>query len=193
MNKLILASNSPRRKEILSNMNIPFEVFVSNCDESYPSSIEKAKIPMFLSQKKAESVYNSLPLDKKNIPILAADTMILFNDKLYGKPKDKNEAFNFLKEFQGNIHDVITGVTLFYDGKYFSELSCTHIHFKKMSDSEIEWNLSKNEWQDAAGAYKIQGITACFIEKIDGSYSNVVGLPISTVYDMLKKQGFDFS
>ncbi len=191
MKTILLASTSERRKELLSQMGVSFQVVLPKCDEIVPSETPASLIPALLARKKAESVANE---NKKNSLILAADTMILFNGRAIGKAKDKNEARFFLSSFSGKSHEVITGVALFNVQKNKIEMRSvlTRVEFLKMTDSEIDWLVEQNEWKDAAGAYKIQGKSGMFVKKIEGSYTNVVGLPISDVYDMLKTQGFCF-
>lgn len=192
MDKLLLASKSPRRKEILQRLGINFEILDFDCDETLPENIESEKAAQFIAQKKIESALHIL--EKKESFILSADTTIVFENKILGKPRNYNEAKLFLSQFQGKIQKVITGIAI-YNPKtkeIISDSEITEVEFSKMTNEEIELCLSKNEWQDAAGGYKIQGFSECFIKQIKGSYSNVVGLSISKVYDMLEKQGFKF-
>ena len=189
MEKLILASNSPRRKELLGVLGVPFDVIVPGCDESYPADAEPLSVPAVLARRKAEAVSGCVSSESV---VVAADTMVHFRGRLLGKPRDENEARGFISMLQGDVHDVVTGVAVAFGGRCDVVSVVTRVKIRSMDGSDIEWNLSRGEWKDAAGAYKIQGATACFVDWIEGSYSNVVGLPISTVYDMLKKQGFDF-
>lgn len=192
MDKLLLASKSPRRKEILQRLGINFEILNFDCDETLPENIDAEKSSQFIAQKKIETALHIL--EKKENFILSADTTIVFENKILGKPQNIEEAKFFLSQFQGKIQKVITGIAI-YNPKtkeIISDSEITEVEFSKMTNEEIELCLSKNEWQDAAGGYKIQGFSECFIKQIKGSYSNVVGLSISKVYDMLKKQGFKF-
>lgn len=189
MEKLILASNSPRRKELLGVLGVPFDVVVPGCDESYPADTEPLSVPAVIARRKTEAVLGCVPAGSV---VVAADTMVHFRGRLLGKPRDETEARGFISMLQGNVHDVVTGVAVSRGRRCDVVSVVTKVEFRSMDEADIEWNLSRGEWKDAAGAYKIQGATACFVERIEGSYSNVVGLPISVVYDMLKKQGFDF-
>lgn len=192
MDKLLLASKSPRRKEILQRLGINFKILDFDCDETLPENIETEKAAQFIAQKKIEAALHII--EKKESFILSADTTIVFENKILGKPRNYNEAKLFLSQFQGKIQKVITGIAI-YNPKtkeIISDSEITEVEFSKMTNEEIELCLSKNEWQDAAGGYKIQGFSECFIKQIKGSYSNVVGLSISKVYDMLEKQGFKF-
>lgn len=192
MDKLLLASKSPRRKEILQRLGINFKILDFDCDETLPENIETEKAAQFIAQKKIEAALHII--EKKESFILSADTTIVFENKILGKPRNYNEAKLFLSQFQGKIQKVITGIAI-YNPKtkeIISDSEITEVEFSKMTNEEIELCLSRNEWQDAAGGYKIQGFSECFIKQIKGSYSNVVGLSISKVYDMLEKQGFKF-
>lgn len=187
--KFILASESERRKEILTKAGFLYETISANCDETISEKTLAFDKPLLLSKRKALSALKIINTSEHFV-ILAADTMIIFNDTAFGKPKNKTEAHDFLRAFSAKKHSVVTGVSLFdSSGKLLDERSVeTKVEFAPMSDSEIEWLLSFGEWKDAAGAYKIQGKAGIFIRSIEGSYENVVGLPISEVYDMLKKQ-----
>ncbi len=190
--KIILASNSERRRNLSEQMKIPYKIIVPNCSEEIPNGIKAEDAPLLLAERKAFSVASVLKENESSL-ILAADTMIIFDSRAIGKAKNEEEAKKFLKDFSGKCHSVITGVALLNSrsGKLISKKEITKVEFSSMTNSEIDWLVKTEEWKDAAGAYKIQGISGCFIRKIQGSYTNVVGLPISTVYDMLKAQGFN--
>ena len=192
MQPIILASSSPRRQEILKLLNIPFKVIIPNCDEEIPDDIELEKVPEYLATRKVNAVTHSLPPDIEYPWILGADTMVISGKKVYGKPKDHEEAFNFIKELQGKTHKVITGLALFCSELHYvnNRSAITEVTFNKMSDDEINWYISTDEWHGAAGGYRIQGLASCFISKIKGTNSNVVGLPIFELYDMLKEQNY---
>jgi len=194
LDSLILASTSPRRKELLSTMNISFVSLDSKIEENIPQNIEIEFSSEYLAKEKVKAAKNQIDKNENANFILGADTTIVFEDKVIGKPKNYEEAKEFLSKFQGKTQKVITGIALLNlkNNQIESKSVITEVKFKKMTEKEIEFCLSKNEWQDAAGGYKIQGFSSCFIERINGSYSNVVGLPISEVYDMLKKQCFEF-
>lgn len=193
MEPIILASSSPRRQEILRTLNIPFVVNPADIDETAPD-INVEEIPEFLAAKKVEAVAKRISQTTEPGWILAADTVILFKNKIFGKPKDIDEAREFLKKLQGTSHKVITGLAL-YNGKihYMSTRTCINkVTFKEMTDREIEFYLSTSEWHGVAGAYRIQGMGSCFIKKIEGTESSIMGLPISELYDMLIEQNYSF-
>ncbi|MBR1714530.1 MAG: septum formation protein Maf [Treponema sp.] len=194
MDTLILASSSPRRKELLETMGIPFKIHPANCDESIPEGTEAEDASKIIAERKVLSLLERLSeLEKKQF-ILGADTTVIFSGKIYGKPKSKEEAKSFLRSFQGKKQKVVTGIALFdpRNGSVESASVSTSVEFKSMSEEDLERCMNAEEWKDAAGGYKIQGFSACFIKKIDGSYNNVVGLPIEVVYDMLVKHRFEF-
>ncbi|ADY73213.1 Septum formation protein Maf [Desulfurobacterium thermolithotrophum DSM 11699] len=179
--RLLLVSSSPRRKEILSMVGISFRVLKSSVEEEILSS------PIETAVKNAEKKVLSVKDNQQKEEIaLAADTIVILDNKILGKPKDKIEALNFLKKLSGRWHTVITGFSLrFPDGRLISSFEESKVKFKKLSLSEIEWYVSTEEPLDKAGAYGIQGIGALFIEKIEGDFFNVMGLPISRIYDIL--------
>jgi septum formation protein len=194
MEPIILASASPRRQEILNQLNIPFKVIPSNDEESYPDDIEHVKIPEYLAIQKVKSVQKTFSKDLETFWILSADTLILFEDKIFGKPKSQDEAELFLRTLQGNTHTVVTGIAL-YNGKERSICTRTSVNkvtFANMSEYEIECYINSGDWHGVAGGYRIQGLASCFIKKIEGSTSSIMGLPIFELYDMLKEQNYSF-
>lgn len=192
MEPIILASSSPRRQEILKLLNIPFQVIMPNYEEIIPDGMTPAKAAEYLSSKKVESVAKSLPKGLEIPWILGADTVVTLDGIIYGKPADQEKAAEYLRLFQGKTHQVITGLTL-YNGRLHAmetRSASTSVTFAPMSDEEIEWYVNTGDWHGAAGGYRIQGLASCFIKKIQGTNSNVVGLPIFELYDMLKTQGY---
>jgi len=192
MEPIILASSSPRRQEILKMLKIPYRVIMPNIDETVSNLLAHDEIPELLAREKVLAVIKSLPVGQEIPWVLGADTIISFEDKLYGKPENQDQAFEFLKGFQGKSHKIITSIVL-YNGKKrttSSRVCKTDITFAPMSDEEIQWYVDTGEWHGAAGGYRIQGLASCFIKKIEGLNSNVVGLPIFELYDMLKEQGY---
>ena len=179
---LILASGSPRRKEILDTMGLPYIVDVSDADESYFA--EPESMVLELSRRKAQAVADK----HENAIILAADTLVFCNEVL-GKPKDAQHAKAMLHQLSGNWHSVFTGVTLIdtHTGKVLSKADATRVHFVDLSPEDIDAYVASREPLDKAGAYGIQGMGGMFIDKIEGSYSNVVGLPMALVRSMLKE------
>lgn len=192
MEPIILASSSPRRQEILKLLKIPYRVIIPNIDETLSAAIELEQVPELLAREKVAAVIKSLPVNQEIPWVLGADTIILFEGKVFGKPKDQEEAFEFLKTFQGKTHTVITSIVL-YKGKTHetkSRVCKTEVTFSPMTDEEIQWYVDTGEWHGAAGGYRIQSLASCFIRKIEGSYSCVIGLPISDLYDILREQGY---
>lgn len=195
---IILASKSPRRKELLTQMGIKYEIIESTKPE-FTAETEPSRIVEDLSLLKAEDVLYNLDLTNakyKNSLIIAADTMVFYKDERLGKPKDEADAVRMIKMLSGNEHEVITGVTLIEIKlglvtlkKSFSEI--TKVKFYELSDEEIEAYVKTGEPMDKAGAYAIQGLFAKHVKGIDGDYSNVVGLPISRLYNELKCIGFE--
>ena len=192
MEPIILASSSPRRQEILNMLGIPFRVIMPNIDETLTMMLEPDDVPELLAREKVTAVLNSLPPEQEIPWILGADTVIIKNEKNYGKPENQEQAEEYLHDLQGGTHTVVTALVL-YDGRRkitLSETTKTRVTFSPMSDEEIRWYAETGEWHGAAGGYRIQGIASCFIKNIDGSQSCVAGLPINTLYDILKKQGY---
>lgn len=192
MDPIILASSSPRRQEILKLLNIPFQVIMPSFDEIAPEDMEIEKIPEYFATKKVESVAKSLPAGMEIPWILGADTIVVYQNKIYGKPESPEQATEFLKELNGKTHKVITGLALFNGTLHFvsNRTSINEVTFNQMTDKEIEWYVNTGDWHGAAGGYRIQGLASCFIKNINGTNSSVVGLPIFELYDMLKEQNY---
>lgn len=192
MEAITLASSSPRRQEILRKLGIPFIVNPAGIEESYPSDIPLDEIPEYLAARKVNAVARSFPADYELGWILGADTVVCHKKKIYGKPSSEAEAVKFLRELQGTTHKVITGVALFSGLTHYLSLrtSINRITFSPMSDREIEWYAGTGEWHGAAGGYRIQGLASCFIKKIEGTESSVMGLPIFELYDILREQNY---
>lgn len=191
MKKIILGSGSPRRKELLSQIGVPFEVRVSEKEEIYTQTIPK-EIVKELALMKAENVASEL--QAKNTIVIGADTVVVHQDQILGKPKDEQDAFRMIQSLQGDVHQVYTGVAILdFDGNgektVISHAVETRVSVNPMSKEEIWKYVQSKEPMDKAGAYGIQGKFSAFIEKIEGDYFNVVGLPVSYVYQMLKQLG----
>lgn len=178
--KIVLASGSPRRKEILETMGISYIIDVSDADEAFTGKPDETV--MELSKRKAEAVAEH----HADAIILAADTLV-FADHVLGKPKTEKVARAMLRELSGAWHSVFTGVTMIdtASGKQISRADETRVHFVQMTDDEINAYVATGEPLDKAGAYGIQGRAGMFIDRIEGSYSNVVGLPMALVREML--------
>lgn len=192
---IVLASGSPRRKELLGMLEPNFTIITSDADET-PTKTIPSEIVEELSLRKAQDVFSRIENHYKREPLLiiAADTLVFKNTTRMGKPADREDAFKMLKALQGDVHEVITGVSLIYsvDGntKIVSFNEKTIVEFARMSDREIEAYVSTKEPMDKAGAYAIQGAFAKFITSIQGEYNNVVGLPVARLYQEMKKIGF---
>lgn len=193
MEPIILASSSPRRQDILKMLGIPFQVIMPNIDEAIAAAtVDTEEMPELLAREKVAEVLHSLPPAQKIPWILGADTVIVKNGKIYGKPENQEQAEEFLHDFQGSTHTVITALAL-YNGRTkttTSKTARTKVTFASMSDAEIQWYLDTGEWHGAAGGYRIQSLASIFISKIEGSQSCVTGLPISELYAILNEQGY---
>ena len=186
-NPLVLASVSPRRKDILGQVGIPFEPAGSFVEENFDEGIKPADIVCKMAALKAGSVQN----DYKNRWILGADTIVTVNAKIFGKPKDRLECRNMLLDLSGRIHSVTTGFCILDPGGKTVHLQAvtTEVAVKKLSELEIEVYIKTGEPFGKAGAYAIQGIGSFMVERINGSYTNVVGLPVYEVVEALVKYG----
>ncbi len=184
MNEIILASASPRRSELLRQVAIPFEVIVSDADE-HLNETEPELYVKELSERKARAVARQRKTDKV---ILGADTVVVLDGEIMGKPADAADAFAMLRKLQGNTHQVYTGITLIYpDGKMLRHAERTEVHMYPMTDDEIRDYIATGEPFDKAGGYGIQGRSAIYIKGITGDYNNVVGLPVAKIYQLLKE------
>ena len=184
--KIILASNSPRRKELLKGLDIYFEVrIIPDIDESYPSGTPPEDVPLFIARKKAEAYKDSM---KDNELVITADTVVILDGDILEKPADKNDAIQMIKRLSGRKHQVITAVVLttVEKNKEFSVMST--VDFSVLTDDEIEYYVEKYKPFDKAGAYGIQEwIGYIGVKGIEGSFYNVMGLPIQRLYQELKR------
>lgn len=183
--ELILASASPRRKELLELMGLPFSVVVSGEKEIPPENATVEETVCALSLQKAEHVYTEHP----EACVIGADTVVELDGEILGKPHTPENAFAYLKRLQGRAHNVYTGVSVIT--KSGADVRCckTHVTFRPMTDDEIRWYVSTGDPLDKAGAYGVQGLACFFVEKIEGNYFNVIGLPVPLLYDMLLDAG----
>lgn len=182
---IILASQSPRRQELLSGLNIPFEVKVIDVEETYPRELVGVDIPMYLAEKKANAY---LEIMDENTLLITADTIVWHEGKVYNKPKDKADATDMLKALSGKTHQVITGVCLSTKTKRKVFHVMSEVRFARLSPQEISYYLDNYEPYDKAGAYGVQEwIGYIGVEFIEGSYFNVMGLPIQRLYNELKR------
>ncbi len=180
---MILASGSPRRKELLSILNYPFEVIPSDYEETINENNKLEEEIKKLSFGKAKTVFDLHPNDL----VIGADTIVTINNKVLGKPKTPEKAFEMLKELSGKKHTVITGVTIINKEKHDTFAVLSDVYFNKLSDDEINEYIKTNEPLDKAGGYAIQGEASKFIKKIDGDYYAIMGLPVSELYIRLKQ------
>lgn len=186
MNKIILASASPRRRELLSIFDIDFDIFKSNINEIVRSNEDPKQVSMSLAFQKALDVSNKF---NDHEIVLAADTIVYKDNTILGKPKDSEDAMNMLNILNGSIHSVITGIALIEAGtnKKIVDYCETKVKFRQMSQEKLESYIRTDEYKDKAGSYAIQGYGSVLVEWIEGEYSNVVGLPIAKVDYLLGK------
>ena len=181
--KIVLASGSPRRSEIMNSVGWPFTKDVPDIDESERDGETPEDYVRRLAVEKANAVADSHPGEI----VLAADTTVVIDGKIIGKPADEAHAREMIEMLAGNWHEVLTGVAVAKNGNAEVGMQRTRVKFAPMSDAEIAFLVSEGDPLDKAGAYAVQAQAALFIEAIDGDYWNVVGLPISLVYEMVKK------
>lgn len=176
---VILASQSPRRRQLLEQAGIPFEVKVSEADETFPEGMPIAEVPVFIARRKADAVAQLY--DASEI-VIAADTIVVLDGNIIGKPVDRADAIRILSTLSGRIHEVITGVVIRYNGKEEAFSQVTEVHFSPLSEAQIIYYVDHYQPFDKAGAYAIQEwIGAVGIDRINGCFYNVMGLPISQV------------
>ena len=185
---IILASNSPRRKELLAGLGLEFDVRVlQGINESYPSTLPIRDIAEYISQKKAAAYREQLTDDEL---VITADTIVVLGDEVMGKPADDRDASNMLHKLSGKTHQVITGVTLTTKERQQSFSVLTDVMFKQLSDEEIDYYIAHYHPMDKAGAYGIQEwIGYIGVTGLKGSYFNVMGLPVQRIYEVLKTYG----
>lgn len=186
---IVLASGSPRRRELLAMLGIPFEVVTSEADESTPPEWTPQNIVRSLAQRKAEAVM--AVSDTRNAVIIGSDTIVVVDDQVLGKPVDEQDSKAMLSLLQGRSHQVYTGVACIEspEGKILVDHRVTTVTMRPLSSEEIDAYVATGEPVDKAGSYAIQGLGATLVEKIDGCYFNVVGLPLSLLGGMLSEFG----
>jgi septum formation protein len=181
--KIVLASKSPRRQELMKGLDISFEVRTMEVDESFPPALQREEIPLFLSKLKAQAF---LPEMKENEVVITADTVVWVNDHVLNKPEDRDEAIAMVNELSGNHHVVYTGVTITTKDKALSFYDETKVYFEALTQEEIEYYIDKYQPYDKAGSYGVQEFIGYMgISKLEGSYFNVMGLPVHQVYKKL--------
>ncbi len=191
MKKIILASQSPRRKQLLEWAEIPFDIIVSDTDESFSDQLPINEIPIYIARQKALAVKKKLYLSKgleQQIPlILAADTVVVLDNVIIGKPLDRNDAISILSSLSGKVHKVITGVVLLDSKNDIDFEDITSVHFHTLTKSQIEYYVDNYKPYDKAGAYAIQEwIGVVGIKSVEGDFYNVMGLPVSRVLKHLE-------
>ncbi|KGJ50923.1 septum formation inhibitor Maf [Clostridium sp. NCR] len=181
---IILASGSPRRKEILENTNLKFSVITSDIDERIFENEEPIQLVLRLAFEKCMSVAQNNPSDL----VIGADTIVVLDNEILGKPKNEEEAFKTLSKLSNREHQVITGMSIvnLENEKKLVDYAISNVKFKKLTDQDIKDYISTKECLDKAGSYGIQGYGALLVEEIKGDYFNIVGLPISKLSDILK-------
>ena len=185
MDTIVLASRSPRRREILNRLHIPYIVFGVDVDEKIKSVLRVKSSVISISNEKVNTAAGYF----SNGLVIGIDTVVYFNRKVLGKPVDIDQAYKFLRMLSGNRHYVFSGITVKDITRGISRSSCsvTEVCFTKMTDGEIKQYLEIDEWNGKAGGYAIQGQAALYIESLSGSYYNVMGLPVEELYRLLKK------
>ena len=184
--RIILASASPRRRELMSGLDVVFEVrTLPDVDESFPDTLQGGEIPLYISQKKAKAYRAVMAPDEL---VITADTIVWLDGKALGKPVDIEDARRMLRNMSGKTHNVFTGVTITTATSAVSFTACSNVTFAVLDDDEIEYYLSKYKPMDKAGSYGVQEwIGYVGMENIEGSYFNVMGLPVQRLYNELKK------
>lgn len=214
--RIILASSSPRRIELMKNLGLEFEVIPSNVDESIDSNKTPAQMVIELAKKKGHAVYDfviakSAPelsaspspsatesegkFGRGRLMVLSADTTVVLDQRLIGKPTSEDDARQMLRTLSGRVHDVFTGVTLLIKGpadkapvEYLS-FEMSHVFFRHLTEGEINSYVATGEPMDKAGAYALQGIGSAFVQRVEGCFTNVIGLPIPLVVSMMRRAG----
>lgn len=182
--QLILASQSPRRKDLLSQFEINFQIQPANINEEIPFESPSALVKE-LAHLKAKAIWEKQ--QTKNKIIIGADTVVAMDNKILGKPVSREEANQFMHELSNKEHEVLSGVCLLGDEIFENFSVCTKVKFRSLTQNDIDLYLAKNEYQDKAGGYGIQGAASVFVESLEGSYSNVVGLPQAQLINSFEK------
>lgn len=185
---LILASGSPRRKELLARTGRTFRVVVSDADEIAPKDMAPVDVAMHNARAKALAVASGQPA---SATVIGADTIVVLDGRIFGKPLDERDAHRMLRELSGKTHQVITGVALAHEGQCETFTEVTDVCFRELSDEEITAYVATGEPLDKAGAYGIQGAAGAFVDYIEGDYDNVVGLPVARLERTLDLKGGD--
>jgi len=184
--RLVLASSSPRRARILSDLGVPFRVVVSHCDETLRPGEAGASAVERLAREKALTVARA-----EALPVLAADTEVVCDGEIFGKPATTRDAVDMLRRLSGRTHEVVTGVCLVDRGEVRSGVEHSRVRMARMSEPELEWYAATGEPADKAGGYHVGGKGALFIETVEGAPTNVAGLPVRLVLRLVREAGLD--
>lgn len=184
--RLILASASPRRAELLTTAGLSFDVLPAHVDETPAPGEHPQDYTLRVARDKAGAAAQAASQDR---PVLAADTVVVAGGRLLGKPRDHDEAREMLTLLSGTVHEVHTAVVLLSGSSELAEVVTTRVRFIPLTPHEIAWYIATGEPEGKAGAYAIQGRASRFVDHIEGSWSNVVGLPVATVYRLLRRAG----
>lgn len=182
MKPLILASGSPRRKELLQQVHLPFTVKVSNIVETFDPTLAPEEIATTLAYQKAQNVFQ----ENESAIVIGSDTIVVLGDKVLGKPENEEEARTTLRTLSGNTHHVISGVAILSEEKEVKFYEKTSVTFWELTDEDIEFYINSGEPMDKAGSYGIQEVGALFVKEIKGDYFSIVGLPLSRTVRELK-------
>lgn len=193
MEPIILASTSPRRQEIMRMLNLPFSVMTPTYTEPKISGILPGDLAELHAMKKVESIIR-MSVNISMPWILGADTLICCDNEILEKPANREDAKHMIQMFSGKTHQVITAISLFNAATQFisTKISTNLVNFMELDDLQIEKYLDLDEWHGVAGGYRIQGMASCFINRIEGTYSSIVGLPIHELYVILREQDYKF-
>ncbi|GMO30297.1 MAG: Maf family protein [Termitinemataceae bacterium] len=191
MEPILLASGSLRRQDYFKMLKIPFKILKPSIEETNPNNLSASELALDLAKRKVEKTISIL---NERLPnwIFAADTLVSLDNEIFGKSADRVQAESTLKKLSGREHEVWTACAL-YNGRTKNtdcRICRSTISFVPFSEEDLQWYLDLGEWQGSAGSYKIQGVGACFVKKIEGSYSSVVGLPLHLFYTMLIENGY---
>lgn len=186
--KIILASQSPRRRDLMNLGRFEYEILISDSEEIFDKNLTVEEQSKKVALEKAKIIFDNTQGDRT---IIGADTIVVKNDEILGKPKDRQDAIRMLKMLQGDVHEVLTSIAVLIekDGEYkeINEVIKTKIYVRPMDNNEIYRYIENTNPYDKAGAYAIQGEFALYVEKIEGSYTSVIGLPIDRIYEILKE------
>ena len=185
--QIILASASPRRREILSSVCRNFSIIVSETDESFPGYVHPSEAVKILAERKGRAVLDTL--SGEDLFIISSDTLVELDGKPLGKPIDKADAHAMLRELSGKRHNVHTGIAVHSGGKVYSGVATTGVYFREMTDEEIDEYIATGEPMDKAGSYGIQGIGGKFVDKIDGDFDTVVGFSLRLFLTLTERAG----